>query len=128
MVRFSKFNTIVLDFIDYMEKYLKLAKFNILLLIEFISKNNISKYRGKHILEKVFNNRPSKICGRQPLEILLGPFLNTFSYITCNVPLPNNSVVSTRDNRRIVGNVQNVLSTHTRKNPRVIYPLRLYFS
>ena len=128
MVRFSKFNTIVLDFIGYMEKYLKLAKFNILLLIEFISKNNISKYRGKYILEKVFNNRPSKICGRQPLEILLGPFLNTFSYIPCNVSLPNNSIVSTRDNRRIVGNVQNVLSTHTRKNSRVIYPLRLYFS
>ena len=128
MVRFSKFNTIVLDFIGYMEKYLKLAKFNILLLIECISKNSISKYRGKHILEKVFNNRPSKICGRQPLEILLGPFLNTFSYITCNVSLPNNSIVSTRDNRRIVGNVQNVLSTHTRKNSRVIYPLRLYFS
>ena len=26
---------------------------------------------------KVFKNGPSKICGRQPLKILLGPFLNT---------------------------------------------------
>ena len=79
------------------------CKIQLFFLIEFISKNNISQYRGKHILEKAFN-RPSKICGRQPLEILLSPFLNTFSYIPCNVLLPNNSVVSTRDNRRIVGN------------------------
>ena len=33
------------------------------------------------IWDKVFKNEPSKICGRQPLKILLGPFLNTLSHI-----------------------------------------------
>ena len=47
------------------------------------------------IWDKVFKNGPSKICGRQPLknlkryglltgcllQILLGPFLNTFSHL-----------------------------------------------
>ena len=30
---------------------------------------------------KVFKNESSKICGRQPLKILLGPFLNALSRI-----------------------------------------------
>ena len=48
-----------------------------------------------HILDKVFKNGPSKVCGRQPLKnlnhfkffkgclrhILLGPFLNTLSHV-----------------------------------------------
>ena len=35
--------------------------------------------------DKVFINGPSKICGRQPLRILLGPFLNSLSQVI--VPL-----------------------------------------
>ena len=31
--------------------------------------------------DKVFKNRPSKICGRQPLKVLLGPFLKILSQI-----------------------------------------------
>ena len=36
-----------------------------------------------NIWDKVFKNGPSKICGRQPLKILLGLLLNTFSRIFC---------------------------------------------
>ena len=32
--------------------------------------------------DKVFKNRPIKICGRQSLKILIGPFLNTLSHLT----------------------------------------------
>ena len=35
----------------------------------------------KNIWDKIFKNGPSKICVRQPLKILLGPFLNTLSHI-----------------------------------------------
>ena len=50
---------------------------------------------NSNIWDKVFNNRPGKICGRQSLKklkgygregsllrILLGPFLNTFSHLS----------------------------------------------
>ena len=36
-----------------------------------------------NIWDKVFKNGPSKICGRQPLKILLGLLLNTLSRIFC---------------------------------------------
>ena len=37
----------------------------------------------KKIWVKVIKNGPSKTCGRQPLKILLGPFLNTMTHFTC---------------------------------------------
>ena len=36
-------------------------------------------FNDSDIWDKVFKNGLSKVCGRQPLRILLGPFLNTLS-------------------------------------------------
>ena len=36
---------------------------------------------GKKKWNKVFKNEPSKICGRQPIKTLLGPFLLPLSKI-----------------------------------------------
>ena len=36
---------------------------------------------------KVFKNGPSKISGRKPSKILLGPFLNTLSHLSIRFPL-----------------------------------------
>ena len=41
---------------------------------------NIS-FGSNIIWDKVLKNGLSKICGRQPLKILLGPFLNTLSHL-----------------------------------------------
>ena len=64
------------------------AKTNILEMRIFVSKINILN-RQRSIWVKVFKNRPSKICGTQPLknfkgclpQILLGPFLNILTHL-----------------------------------------------
>ena len=47
--------------------------------------------RENHKWDKVLKNGPSKICGRQPLKSLLGPFLNTLSQMRFTLQIPENT-------------------------------------
>ena len=45
------------------------------------SETQVDTWINRQIWDKAFKSRTSKVCERQPLKILLGPFLNTLSHI-----------------------------------------------
>ena len=44
--------------------------------------------------DKIFKNGPSKICGKPPLKILLGPFVNTLSHMGVCTTFDRNGSIS----------------------------------
>ena len=68
---------ITLSFIDFLKK---LSMIGVEKIKPDFKMYSIAVF-AMNIWLKVFKNGPSKIYGRQPLKILLGPFLNTLSHI-----------------------------------------------
>ena len=52
------------------------------------------------ISDKEFKIELSKFCGRQPLKILLSPFLNTLSHLFKDVDAESGFFLSNTDNKK----------------------------